>query len=89
MYSGSSLYLADSIIDWRPSTNIASPPTNSITFEYAIAKLVPIVPIINHIITHIILAIPSFKGLAPFTTPCDAKIKFSMLPNISSPINGI
>lgn len=68
--------------------NIASPPINSITEEYCMNCLVPKVPIVNHIITMIILRIPNLTGFAPLTTPCDARIKFSIFPKIINHIKG-
>ena len=75
-------------MDCIPKMNIATPPMKLIMLEYCIAIIVPSVPIINHIITQIKLAIPSFTGFAHLTTPCEASIKFSIFPNIINHING-
>ncbi len=62
---------------------------NVITLAYCIATSVATVPIINHNITIIILKPAKILESTPATTPCEAKIRFSMFPKIINPINGI
>ena len=60
-----------------------------ICLAYFIATLVPNVPIANHILTAIKLNIARIIGFTCATAPCDAKIKFSIFPNIINPKNGM
>ena len=69
-------------MDWRPKMNMASPPMNSMYSPYDSNSWVPNVPITNQQITIITLNMPNFSGFAPLTTPCDAKIRFSIFPKI-------
>ena len=73
-------------MDWRPKMNMASPPMNSMYSPYDSNSWVPNVPITNQQITIITLNMPNFSGFAPLTTPCDAKIRFSIFPKIINEI---
>ena len=68
-----------------PNITIASPPRNVMYWEYCIATSVATNPINSHTTTAKILNNPKTLGFTPATTPCDAKIRFSIFPKIIRP----
>ena len=72
-------------IDWRPNIIIANPPIISISSAYLIAICVPNFPASNHKTTQIRLKINNIIRFTLAIAPCEARIKFSMLPKTSKP----